>query len=148
MNRKERTVLITIIINLLLVAFKYALAGASGSLSLRASALHSVADAVISGFVFIGLLISRWEKPDRSKSNVNLIENLVALAIAGAIFYVGFDIVREVLGREPPDARLGSSGWSVSPNSLNSLSSSASLVYITPALIRMLPLNHSRFKLN
>jgi membrane protease subunit HflK len=105
MNRKERTVLVTVIINLLLVAFKYWLAGASGSLALRASALHSVADAAISGFVFIGLLISRWEKPNGEKHRVNVVENWVALAVAAAIFYVGFDIVSEVLGKEQPELR-------------------------------------------
>jgi membrane protease subunit HflK len=105
MNRKERTVLVTVIINLLLVAFKYWLAGASGSLALRASALHSVADAAISGFVFIGLLVSRWEKPNSNKRRVNIVENWVALAVAMAIFYVGFDIVREVLGKESPELR-------------------------------------------
>lgn len=105
MNRKERTVLVTVIINLLLVAFKYWLAGASGSLALRASALHSTADAAISGFVFIGLLVSRWERPNGDKRRVNVVENWVALAVAAAIFYVGFDIVREVLGKEAPELR-------------------------------------------
>ncbi|HMN15311.1 MAG TPA: cation transporter, partial [Bellilinea sp.] len=106
MNRKERTVLITIVINLLLIAFKLWLAGASGSLALRASALHSIADAVIGGFVFVGLLISRWEtNRNEARSRVNMAENWVALAVAGAIFYVGFDIVREVLGGESPELR-------------------------------------------
>jgi membrane protease subunit HflK len=65
MSRKERTVLITIVINLLLIAFKLWLAGASGSLALRASGLHSIADAAIGGFVFIGLALataSTWQR--------------------------------------------------------------------------------------
>jgi membrane protease subunit HflK len=106
MSRKERTVLITIVINLLLIAFKLWLAGASGSLALRASGLHSIADAAIGGFVFIGLLISRWEtKRNGTRNRVNMAENWVALAVAGAIFYVGFDIVREVLGGESPELK-------------------------------------------
>ena len=104
MNRKERTVLVTIVINLLLIAFKFWLAGASGSLALRASALHSIADAVIGGFVLIGLLLSRWnESRAQRKGQVSAIENWVALAVAAAIFYVGFDIVIEVLSGEPPE---------------------------------------------
>lgn len=104
MNRKERTVLVTIVLNLLLILFKFWLAGASGSLALRASALHSIADVAIGFFVLIGILISRWDaarQPERARANV--IENWVALAVAAAIFYVGFDIVIEVLGGEEPD---------------------------------------------
>lgn len=106
MNRKERTVLVTIIINLLLIAFKFWLAGASGSLSLRASALHSIADAAIGGFILVGLFISHWDD-SRSlrKSQVSAIENWVALVVAAAIFYVGFDIVIEVLGRQSPELK-------------------------------------------
>lgn len=101
MDRKERTVLVTIVINLLLIAFKFWLAGASGSLALRASALHSIADAAIGGFVFIGLLLSRWDAVRQNrKQQVSAIENWVALAVAAAIFYVGFDIVTEVLSGE------------------------------------------------
>jgi hypothetical protein len=33
------------------------------------------------------------------------VENWLALAVVGAIFYVGFDIVRDVLLGEPPDLR-------------------------------------------
>lgn len=106
MDRKERTVFVTIIINFLLIAFKFWLAGASGSLSLRASALHSIADATIGGFVLIGLFISRWDASrQQRKSQVSVIENWVALAVAAAIFYVGLDIVLEVLGGPPPELK-------------------------------------------
>ncbi len=106
MNRKERTVLVTIIINALLIAFKFWLAGASGSLALRASALHSIADATIGGFVLVGLLISRWDDArNQRKGQVSAVENWVALAVAAAIFYVGFDIVIEVLGGQSPELK-------------------------------------------
>ena len=106
MNRKERTVLVTIIINALLIVFKFWLAGASGSLALRASALHSIADATIGGFVLIGLWISRWDDArNRRKGQVSAVENWVALAVAAAIFYVGFDIVVEVLGGQSPELK-------------------------------------------
>ena len=106
MNRKERTIVVTIVINLLLIAFKFWLAGASGSLALRASGLHSIADAAIGVFVLVGLLISRWDETRRQqKGQVSTVENWVALAVAGAIFYVGFDIVVEVLGGEPVELK-------------------------------------------
>ena len=106
MNRKERTVLLTIIINLILIAFKFWLAGASGSLALRASALHSIADAAIGGFVLVGLLISHWDEARTpGKGQVSAVENWVALAVAVAIFYVGFDIVIEVLGNQPAELK-------------------------------------------
>ena len=106
MDRKERTVFVTILINLLLIAFKFWLAGASGSLSLRASALHSIADAAIGGFVLIGLFLSRWDAARQPrKAQVSFIENWVALAVAAAIFYVGVDIVLEVLGGAPPELK-------------------------------------------
>jgi modulator of FtsH protease HflK len=106
MDRKERTVLVTLLVSALLIGFKFWLASASGSLSLRASATHSVADAAILGFVLLGLGIARWDASRRGLgAGVSRIENWVALSVAGAIFYVGFDIVREVLLGEPPDLR-------------------------------------------
>lgn len=106
MNRKERTVFVTLVINLLLVVFKYWLARASGSLALRASAIHSVADTAIGIFILLGLFISRWDSSrNRAKGQVNFIENWVALLVAAAIFYVGFDIVREVLIGTTPELR-------------------------------------------
>lgn len=61
MNRKEKTILVTIVANLVLVGLKYGLAAFSGSLALRASAWHSLADVFISLFVLVGLVVSRWE---------------------------------------------------------------------------------------
>lgn len=104
MDRKERTIFVTIIINGLLIVFKFWLAGASGSQALQASAVHSVTDAIIGVFVLIGLLIKRW---DASRSEVrqrfSQIENWIALAVSIAIFYVAYDIVIEVLSGEAPE---------------------------------------------
>lgn len=106
MNRKERTIVVTIVINLLLIFFKFWLANASGSLALRASAVHAVTDTTISVFVLIGLLLSRWEESRRrTQQGVSVVENWVALAVAGAVFYVGFDIVSDVLLGEEPELR-------------------------------------------
>ncbi|RIK38962.1 MAG: FtsH protease activity modulator HflK [Chloroflexi bacterium] len=106
MHRKERTIFVTIVINLLLILFKFGLANASGSLALRASAVHSVTDAALGGFVLLGLLLSRWEVVQRrTRQGVTALENWLALVVAVAIFSVGFDIVREVLLRDAPDLR-------------------------------------------
>lgn len=106
MNRKERTVLVTIVINLLLIGFKFWLADASGSLSLRASAVHSVTDAAVGVFVLLGLFFSRWEQGrSQTRQGVSVGENWIALVVALAIFYVGLDIVREVLLEEAAELR-------------------------------------------
>ncbi|MBX3011877.1 MAG: FtsH protease activity modulator HflK [Caldilineaceae bacterium] len=115
MNRKEKTIVVTIGANLILVGLKYALAAFSGSLALRASAWHSLADVLISLFVLLGLLISRWES-GRRRGQVSIIENLVALVVAGFIFYVAYDIFQEtLLSRETPDLR---NLWPVTVGSL------------------------------
>lgn len=106
MNRKERTVFITILINGLLVLFKFWLSTASGSLALRSSALHSSADLAIGLFVLVGLYLSRRERAaDPGRTSIGTVENWVALVVAGAIFYVGIDIVTEVLAGETPELR-------------------------------------------
>jgi len=106
MNRKERTVFVTILINAMLIGFKFWLAAASGSLALRSSAMHSLSDLAIGVFVLLGLLISRGEADKaRVGRGFGLVENWVALAISGAIFYIGIDIVRDVLGGETPELR-------------------------------------------
>lgn len=106
MDCKERIVLVILIASVLLIGFKFWLAAVSGSLSLRASATHSVANAAILAFVLLGLFIARWEASRRRPgAGASRIENWVALAVAAASFYVGFDIVCEVLLGEPPELR-------------------------------------------
>jgi membrane protease subunit HflK len=95
MDRKQRTILITIIANLVLVGLKYGLAAVSGSLALRASAWHSMGDVFVSLFVLAGLIASRWEAGGRSRAG--LVENIVALIVSGFIFYVAYDIFAEVV---------------------------------------------------
>ncbi len=106
MNRKERTIFVTIIVNLLLILFKFWLAGASGSEALQASAVHSVTDAAIGVFVLLGLFIGRWDASRPAvKQRFSQIENWIALLVAAAIFYVAYDIIIEVLGGETPELR-------------------------------------------
>ena len=106
MNRKERTIFVSIVINGLLIAFKFWLASASGSLALRSSALHSTADLAIGIFVLVGLFASRREGRGReAPQRFSAIENWVALGVSAAIFYVGVDIVSEVIAGETPELR-------------------------------------------
>jgi len=106
MNRKERTIFVTIIVNVFLIIFKFLLAGASGSESLQASAVHSITDAAIGIFVLIGLFIGRWDASRPAvKQRFSQIENWIALLVVAAIFYVAYDIVIEVLGGETPELR-------------------------------------------
>ncbi len=106
MDRKERTIFVTIIINLLLIGFKFWLANSSGSLSLRASAIHSFTDVLMGVLVLVGLLIGRWDAARRkTQERANRIENWIALIVGLAIFYVGLDIIREVLLGDAPELR-------------------------------------------
>lgn len=106
MNRKERTIFVTIIVNILLILFKFWLANASGSEALRASAVHSITDATIGVFVLIGLFIGRWDASrSADRQRFSQIENWIALIVAAAIFYVAYDIVIEVLSGETPELR-------------------------------------------
>lgn len=104
MNRKERTLFVTVVVSALLVLFKFWLATVSGSLSLRASAAHSIADAAVSIFVLLGLVMVRTSfVRKRLGASLSRLENVLALGVAAAIFYAGFDIVKDVLASEPPE---------------------------------------------
>ncbi|KKT31423.1 MAG: HflK protein [Microgenomates group bacterium GW2011_GWF1_44_10] len=104
MNRKEKTILVTIVANIILVLLKFFLSNSSGSLALRASAWHSVGDVFVSVFVLLGLLSAGWEAKRRLQAGT--IENVVALIVSGLMFFTALDIFREVTGAaETPDLR-------------------------------------------
>jgi membrane protease subunit HflK len=96
MNRKEKTVLVAIAANLLLIALKFFLASLSNSMALKASAWHSFSDLIPSLVVLTGLILSRREDTKATRG-VSRIENIIAIIVSGFIFYVGVEIVREVL---------------------------------------------------
>lgn len=105
MNRKEKTIVVTIVANLVLVGLKYGLAALSGSLALRAGAWHSIGDVFVSLFVLLGLFVSRWEA-GRGGRQISAVENAVALVVSGFIFYVAYGIFREVVsGGDGADLR-------------------------------------------
>lgn len=94
MNRIERTALVSVGINVGLVALKITLAMLSGSLALLADAWHSGSDIAASGVVWAGARISRRE----GSRNLALVENLAALVIGGLILWAAVGIFRRVSG--------------------------------------------------
>ena len=96
MNRKEKTLVITICANLFLIALKFTLAGISGSLALKASAWHSFSDIFVSGIVLTGLFLARREDVNLSRG-ISRIENVVSIIVSLFILYIGYDIFREVI---------------------------------------------------
>lgn len=98
MNRKEKAVIVAIASNVLLIALKFILAALSGSVSLRASAWHSFSDLIPSLVVLAGLYLARREDT-KTTQGISRIENISAVIVAGFIFYVGIEIVSDVLSR-------------------------------------------------
>lgn len=96
LNRKERTLIVTIVVNLILILLKFGLAWVSGSLSMKAGAWHSFSDIFVSGIVLTGLILARQEDVKNSHG-ISRIENAVALLVGILILYVGYDIFMEVV---------------------------------------------------
>ena len=99
LNRKERTLAVTIGVNVGLIILKLGMAWYSGSLALKAGAWHSFSDIFVSGIVLSGLILTRREDVRRSHG-ISRIENVVALIIGLLILYAGFDIFMEVIRAE------------------------------------------------
>lgn len=108
-NRKERAMALVIGVNLFVILLKFALARASDSLAMSASAWHSFADIFVNVFVLAGLIVSRAESAtSRRTGRLSLIENGVALVVAGFIIAMGVNIFRQVAGHPMhPLANLG-----------------------------------------
>lgn len=99
LNRKERTMALAVGINLFVILLKFGLARASGSLAMSASAWHSFADIFVGLFVLAGLFAARAEAASGQRAGrLSLIENGVALVVAGFIIAMGINIFRQVAG--------------------------------------------------
>lgn len=109
MNRKERTIFVTIILNLILVGLKFWLTQASGSMALAASTWHTFADVFVAGFMLVGIFLTRWEDETSRKSGLSVIENVVAIGVALAILYAGLNIFVEVVSGDMVE--LHNLGW-------------------------------------
>lgn len=99
MERKERTILIAVIANIILILLRFYLANISGSLGLKANAWHSFTDVFVSSVVFLGLFVGRIGA--KKYTNVlSRLENILALFVAVFIFYMGIEVLFEALGNE------------------------------------------------
>lgn len=104
MERKERTILVAILANLVLIVLRFLLAGLSGSLGLEANAWHSLADIAVSIVVWIGFFLGRQTWSARNQMVVKL-ESIVSLVVACFIFYMGIEILSESLSSDGTELR-------------------------------------------
>ena len=84
------------LVNSALMTVKYYLGQASGSLALKADAIHSLADVVSSLTIFLGIVIAD-RKTKAFPQGLYKVENLVALLSSLFIFYASYDIGFEAL---------------------------------------------------
>lgn len=96
MGRKERTIFITIMANIVLILLRFFLARISGSIGLEANAWHSFTDVFVSSVVFIGLMVARLGAKRWNKA-FNKAENVLAIFVSVFIFYMGFEILSDAL---------------------------------------------------
>lgn len=83
-------------VNIMLVAAKLALSLVTGSLALRADAIHSGVDIFASIALIIGLVISR-RKSKKFPYGLYKVENLVAAIISLLLFFTAYEIVTEAI---------------------------------------------------
>jgi cation diffusion facilitator family transporter len=91
MYRYAKVAIYSCLLNLALMALKYYLGETSGSLALKADAVHSLADVVSSLTIFLGIVISD-RKTKTFPEGLYKVENLVALVSSFFIFYAAYDI--------------------------------------------------------
>lgn len=96
MGRKEKTIFITIIANVILIALRFFLARLSGSIGMAANAWHSFTDVFVSVIVFVGLMITHAGAEKLGKA-VEKVERILAIFVSVFIFYMGIEILEEAL---------------------------------------------------
>ncbi len=94
-----KAALFSCILNGLLVTAKYLLGELSGSMALRADAVHSLADVISSLSILTGILISD-RKTETFPLGLYKVENLVALLSSLFIFFAAYEIVNDVIYAE------------------------------------------------
>ena len=80
--------------NLALVAAKLVLSAVSGSLALRADAVHSLVDVLASVALTLGLKISE-RKSESFPLGLYKVENLASIAISFLLFATAYEIILE-----------------------------------------------------
>lgn len=100
MECSEKTAWFSILTNSLLVGIKLTLAVVSGSLAIKADAIHSLSDVISSLVILIGIKISKRQTRNFPYGLYKL-ENLVALGTSFLILLAGYEILREVFAGSP-----------------------------------------------
>ena len=96
MNRKEHVVLIGTFMNVFLAVFKFAAGAVTGSIGLIADGIHSSSDIVASIALYLGVKLSA-RKTKVFPFGMYKLENLVSLFTSFAIFFAGYEILKEIL---------------------------------------------------
>ncbi len=96
MKSYAKVALYSVVVNAFFMSLKYVLGEVSGSLALRADAVHSFADVISALTIFVGIVISD-RKTATFPEGLYKVENLVALFSAFFIFYAAFEIGADAL---------------------------------------------------
>ena len=96
MRSYARVALYSVMVNAFLMSLKYVLGELSGSLALKADAVHSFADVISAFTIFVGIVIAD-RKTKTFPEGLYKVENLVALLSAFFIFFAAFEIGTEAL---------------------------------------------------
>jgi len=96
MRSYSEVALYSCLVNAFLMALKYVLGETSGSLALKADAVHSFADVVSSLTIYVGIVISD-RKTKTFPEGLYKVENLVALLSSFLILYASFEIGSDAL---------------------------------------------------
>lgn len=95
METRERVASFSILMNIGLALFKFVLGTLSGSVAIVADGIHSTSDVISSVAVLLGLKISQ-RKSKNFPYGLYKVENIIAIVSAMAIFFAGYEILREV----------------------------------------------------
>jgi cation diffusion facilitator family transporter len=83
-------------INVVLVMLNLSIAVASGSLAVFAELVHNLVDLAASVAMLVGLKLSQRQS-QAFPYGLYKVENVVAVGMAGLVFFTGYEILREVL---------------------------------------------------
>jgi cation diffusion facilitator family transporter len=121
--------LYSLAVNLVLVAAKLSLSFITGSLALRADAVHSLVDVFASIALILGLVISR-RKSRNFPYGLYKVENLVSAIISLLLFFTAYEIVAEAI------------------HSRTAATSYGSWVLVIVAILILVPFFFARYELN
>jgi cation diffusion facilitator family transporter len=96
LEKSQKVAFLAIGVNLALFGMKYLCAELSGSMALKAEAIHSLSDVIASSTVLAGLIIAK-RKIRSFPYGLYKVENLVSVIVALAIFYAGYEIAGEAV---------------------------------------------------